>query len=287
MTEFVTVDVDTANINEILQQSAQKHVLLYFWSANNPSCDTMEPLLVKLLSAAGDRVVLAKVDMATQDVIAQQLDVQSEPAFKMVYQGQLAGDLSGEQSEENLHKFLESYVGDIVVEEQGGDPFMAHVERARKMGAYDEAITALESAIQEHPDKLDYQAAYADVLMDQGRYDDADAVVGNIKDDVVAKPKKARLFFIKETADAESLDTLRQQVESNSGGSEPRYLLGLHLLLKGQLETGLQLLLSIMMNDRGYKEDAARKALLMAFDYIEIGDPLITVYRRKMFACLH
>ena len=287
MTEFVTVDVDAANINEILQQSTQKHVLLYFWSANNPSCNTMEPLLVKLLSGVGDRMVLAKVDMATQAMIAQQLGVQSEPALKVVYQGQLAGELNGEQSEENLRNFLESYVGDIVLEEEGADPFMMNVERARKMGAYDEAITALESAIQEHPEKLEYQAAYADLLMDQGRYDDADAVIDNINDEAVSKPKKARLFFIKETTDSEPLDILRQQVESNSGGSEPRYLLGMHLLLKGQLEAGLQLLLSIMMNDRGFKEDAARKALLMAFDFIETGDPLVMTYRRKMFACLH
>ncbi|OUS25619.1 hypothetical protein A9Q99_20760 [Gammaproteobacteria bacterium 45_16_T64] len=286
MTDSFTVDVDERNINDILQKSMQTPVLLDFWSGASEACKTIAPLLTTIAEQYQGKFIHAKVDADTHPQISQQLGVQSVPALKLVVKGQLAGELNGAQSEEDIRKFLEPHVGEAPAGE-GEDPFVTQIQRARAVGAIDDAISSLESAIKEQPAEMKYQALYADVLMDAQRIDDAEAVINNMGDDPIVPKAKAKVFFVRMIDGAEAAQSLQAKIESEGGDSESRYLLGAYCLLAGQEETGLNLLLSVMMNDRGFKEDGARVALLSAFDYLGTENPLTSKYRRKMFALLH
>lgn len=285
MTDSFVVDVDERNINDVLQQSMQVPVLLDFWSATNEDSTALEPVLASLVQLAQGKFLLARVEADAHPQITQQLGVAGLPALKLVAKGQLAGELNGKQAEEDVRKLLEPHVG--VLPTEGEDPFVAQIQRARAMGATEDAIAALESAIQEQPKMMEYQALYADVLMDAQRLDDAEAVINNMGDDPVVPKAKARVFFIRLLEGAEPAQALQEKIESAGGDSESRYYLAAYCLLGGQEETALNLWLSIMMNDRAYKDDGARTSLLSAFDYLGTGNPLTSKYRRKMFALLH
>ncbi|MBL4859335.1 MAG: tetratricopeptide repeat protein [Acinetobacter sp.] len=286
MTDTYIVEVDQQNVNDVLQKSLQTPVLLVFWAARSEPSKALVSILIKIAGDYQGKFILAQVDSDAYPQIAQQLGVGSVPELKLVVQGQLAGGLAGEQTEAAVIQLLEPHVGVVDSTEQE-DPFLGQIQRAISIGATDQAIAALESAIKEQPKTMQYQALYADVLMDAQRSDDAEAVINNMGDDPLVPKAKARLFFVRLLDGAETAEILQEKIESDGGNSESRYYLGAHLLMLGQEETALNLLLSVMMNDRGYQDDGARVALLSAFDYLGTENPLTSKYRRKLFALLH
>lgn len=280
------IEITEHNINDVLQRSMQTAVLLDFWAEWCEPCKTLAPILEKIVAEYPGRLILAKVDADAQPMIAQQLGVRGLPTLKLVVKGQLAGELSGAQPESEIRKMLEPHIGEPDPAEDSGDDFLGQINRARAMGAYQQAMEALNSAIQEHPKRWEYRAAYADVLMDQKLLSEAEEMISEIAEDSAKLKPAARLFFLNALQGAPEPADLIARLEGNTDDLEALYFIAIHMLLKGELEESLERFLDIMRKDRGFNEDAGRLALLKAFDFIE-GSPLISKYRRKMFAFLH
>ena len=60
-----------------------------------------------------------------------------------------------------------------------------------------------------------------------------------------------------------------------------------HRVLKGDYEAGLEQLLALMLKDRHYGDDAARKGMLAIFDLLGGTGDLVTRFRSRMFNALH
>lgn len=283
------IEVNETNVNDVVQLSARIPVLLDFWAEWCEPCKTLAPILEKLADEYQGAFVLAKVDADANQMLAQQLGVRSIPALKMIVQGQLAGELNGAQPEAELRTFLAQFVGEApeaAEEAPDANDFLGQVERARQMGAFDQAIDALQSAMQEQPNEIKFQTLLAEVLMDAERLDDAKAVLENIQDEKLKAPGLARLFFFQELQGFETAESLQYRVAQDSNDIEARYYLAATCVLANELEAAMELLLEIVSKDRQYKEDGARSALLKVFDMLE-GDPLLAKYRRRLFASLH
>lgn len=284
------IDVNPQNINDVVQLSARVPVLLDFWAEWCEPCKALAPILEKIAHEYAGQFILAKVDTDANQMIAQQVGVRGIPSLKLIVQGQLAGELNGAQTEAEIRKLLEPYLGEAPEqeEEEGGDPneFFAQIARARSMGAYDQAIHALQSAMTEQPDVLKHQTLMAEVLMDVERLDEAQQVLDNIKDEKAKLPGLARLFFLRELQGFETAESLQYRVAQNSDDMEARYFLAANCVLAGETDAALELLLEIVQKDREFKEDGARLAVLKLIEFLD-GDPAVASYRRRLFACLH
>ncbi|MCG8313437.1 MAG: tetratricopeptide repeat protein [Pseudomonadales bacterium] len=281
------VEVNETNINDVLQHSMQTPVLLDFWAAWCEPCKTLGPILEKIAKEYQGKFILAKIDADASPAIAQQLGVRGLPTLKLVVQGQLVNELTGAQPEASIREMLEPHIGKAEAEDSSEDPFLDQVKRAREMGAYDQAIEALQAAIQEQPKRWDYHAALVEVLIDADRLDDASQVANAIEDDKTKNSALTRLAFLDWLKDAPDAETVQAQLKDNPQDLNARYYFGLHLIMAGHNQEGLDLLLDVMRADRSFKEDGAKEALLKAFDLIGAGDPAVSKYRRKMFALLH
>lgn len=280
------VDINEQTINAVLQQSMTVPVLLDFWADWCQPCKNLAPVLEKLAREYQGRFILARVNADEQPMIAQQLGVRSLPTLKLVVQGQLAGELMGAQPEAELRKFLEPHVGAAEpVEEQ--DPFLAQIDRARRMGAWDQACEALRAAIEEQPKRQEYRAAYAEVLLDMQELDAAGAAIDEMELGVERSRVSARLLFARELVDAPSPEDIAQLQQADPENPLLQYQQALYALLQGDVESGLRSLLLLMQNHGQFRDEAARKGLLAAFDLLGKDDPLVSRYRRKMFALLH
>ncbi len=280
------VEVNETNINEIVQMSARVPILLDFWADWCQPCKTLAPVLEELVTKYKGKFILAKVDTEANPMLSQQLGVRSIPALKLIVQGQLAGELNGAQPASEIEKMLQSVLGEVAEEEPGPDDFLAQIARARSMGAFDQAIDALQSAIQEDPKELKYQVLMAEVLMDVERLDDAQQVLDNITDEKSKAPALSRLFFLQEFLCFDSAESLQFRVAQDANDMEARYYLAVNCVLAGEPEAAMELLLEVVQKDRSYKDDGARTALLKIFDMLE-GNPVVAKYRRRLFANLH
>ncbi len=282
------VDVNEANINDVLQRSMQTPVLLDFWADWCEPCKTLAPILNKIVDEYQGAFILAKIDSDANPAIAQQLGVRGLPTLKLIVQGQLVNELTGAQPEATIREMLEPHVGPAKANtEDETDAFLKQVQRARQMGANDQAIDALQAAIQEHPERWEYHSALVEVLIDVERIDEATQVVNAIKDEKIQKGALVRLSFAEWLATAPDPQTVQAQSKADPDNIEARYYYGLHLIMAGHYEPGLDLLLDIVKADRSFKEDGAKAAMLKAFDLIGVGNSVVSRFRRKLFALLH
>lgn len=284
------VDVNPQNINDVVQFSARMPVLLDFWAEWCEPCKALAPILEKIAHEYAGQFILAKVDADANQMLVQQLGVRGVPSLKLIVQGQLAGELNGAQTESEVRALLAPYLGDAPEaddqEEDLSNDFFAQIERARRMGAYDQAIEALQSAIAEQPSELKHQVLMAEVLMDVERLEEAQQVLDNISDDKAKAATLARLFFLQELKGFETVESLQYRVAQNSDDLEAKYYLGANCVLAGEPDAALELFLEIVQKDREFKEDGGRLAILKLIELMG-SDPVVASYRRRLFACLH
>lgn len=284
------VDVDQNNVHEIIQYSLKVPVLLDFWADWCQPCKALAPVLEKLANEFQGRFILAKVETDTNAALAQQLGVRSIPALKLVVKGQLAGELNGAQTEAEIRRLLESVLGpapEAEEVEEEGDAFTMQIQRARDMGAFEEALQALQAAVTEQPQSLEYQVLMADVLMDMDRVADASQVLDNIQDDKIKAAAVGRLFFLNELQGFETTESLQYRLANDEKDAEARYFMAANCVLAGEFEAAMELLLQVIALDRSFRDDGGRKALLKIFDMLGATDPRVAPFRRRLFTSLH
>jgi putative thioredoxin len=112
-----------------------------------------------------------------------------------------------------------------------------------------------------------------------------DALPANLATDDRAVRARARLGFAALLKDAPSMAALEAAVAADPADLRARHLLGVHHIVGGNAEAGLDEFLEMLRRDRSFGEGLARKSLIDAFRMIEDED-LVGRYRRKMSSLL-
>ena len=268
---------------DVLKRSLQTPVLLDFWAEWCEPCKTLGPVLEKLAGEYNGAFVLAKVNVETEQQLAGVFQIRSIPTVILVKDGQFADGFPGALPEGQLREFLTHHgIAPAAAEPEaepeaaaGPDP-QAEVERIRAEIAAD-------------PDKAELRLDLALALMQTGETGDAekllDSLPANLATDDRTLRARARLGFAALLKDAPAPDALDAALAANAGDLHARHLLGVHHLVAGRTEDGLEQFLEILRRDKSFQDGLARRTLIDAFKVIE-DDDLVGRYRRKMSALL-
>lgn len=282
-TESYTVEINAQNFqSEVAEKSQQIPVLLEFYAEGAEQCVPTTALLQKLVTEYQGKFLLARVDIQQNQELVQQLQVRALPSIKIIFQGQMAGNIEGPAEEQQLRETLDQITMSPL------DRVREQIDFLLEQGERGQAIEMLQQVIAEEPANFGLHVELCDLLIMEGQIDDARKILAGIPADTdgIDKPK-SRLEFIELAGDLGTLDEQRSKAEADPADLQAKFDYAIKLIVNDQVENGLEELLVILQADKTWGEEKARLTMIKVFNMLGKGNELATSYRRKMFTYLH
>jgi putative thioredoxin len=315
------IDITIQNFEtELLQASMQQPVLLDIWAPWCGPCKSLGPVLEKLEVAYAGRFVLAKLNSDEQPEIAGQLSqafgVRSIPFCVMFVGGQPVDGFVGAIPEAQIREFLDKHVpsGEALEAQEE----LAEAELLMAGGDPDSALAKLAHAVQTDPANEGARFDYVKALLELGLLDDAKTAFAPVAalaaDTITPHARFAALAQWLAAAErvAAGLDVaaLQAAIAANKRDFEARFALAQSQLAAQRFTEAMDELLEIIMRDKAWNGEAARKLYVAILELmskpapkaqaaeakstLEIAgksavapaDPLVDQYRRKLSMAL-
>ncbi|MED5347136.1 MAG: tetratricopeptide repeat protein [Pseudomonadota bacterium] len=277
----VTVTVETFQ-TEVVDRSQSMPVVVLFWAEQVPPSVQTKALLETLLDQYAGKFALALSDVATDQNLAQRLQVPGLPCIRVVHKGQIVDQLDGPAEEQQLRAILDQHTQSL------DDAIAGDLQQVLERGDFETATRLLQAAIEEEPNNQSLRVDLADVLVRKGDLEDARTVLASIKDDTAERQRpQTRLEFLEEAAGIPTLEELLSIVASDDADLEAKYQLAVRHVAAEEYEQALLVSLDILRADREFREDLGRTTMIRVFEVLSKGNELAGKYRRKMFNLMH
>jgi putative thioredoxin len=273
--------VTTASfMDDVVETSKSTPVLVDFWAAWCGPCKQLMPILDQLADEYAGRFILAKVDADEQQQLVQQIGVRSLPTVVLFKNGEVVDHFVGVVPEAQIRQLLERHVPAAK---------KTALEQARESKARGDFVAAQEvliEALAKEPTSIELQCVLGEVKALGGNLDEAkQLLVAAQAREPAALPVK-RLAAVIEFSDVvrthPDVRVIRESLADDPTNIDARHALAVHRLLANDFDAALEDWLEIMRTHRKYKDDLARRSLVMAFEIIGSTDPRVDQARRQM-----
>jgi putative thioredoxin len=312
------IDITLQNFeNDLIHASMKMPVLLDIWAPWCGPCRTLGPLLEKLETAYAGRFALAKLNSDEQPEIAGQLSqafgVRSIPFCVLFDKGAPVDGFVGAQPEAQIRAFLDRHVPSVAEAEAEAEAEAA--EELEAAGDTDAALAKLQQAVAMAPGNDAARADYVKLLLDLGRVPQArlafEPMAGKAALDARIAALGHWLTACEQAPKARDAQVLATAIAANKRDFAARFELAQAHFAAGRFTEAMDELLEIVMRDKEWNEQLARKTYVAILELmtkpapkaaaaepakgtLEVAgrpaataaDPVVEQYRRKLSMAL-
>jgi putative thioredoxin len=243
----MAIDVTDATFQtEVIDRSAEVPVVVDLWAPWCGPCRTLGPILEKVVEATDGQVALVKVNVDENPQVATAFRAQSIPAVYALKGGQVVDGFIGAYPEEVVTQFVSSLV-----------PTEGEQELVRLVEAGDEG--SLRKALELDPGHEEAVVALAELLVEDGRTDEALALLARVPE-------------------TEPVRVLAARARLAQGGDSPAAIVdGAAAAAADDYDEKLDALLDQVRDDEG-----ARQEFVDILEVMGPEDPRTAHYRRQL-----
>lgn len=289
------IDVTIENFEqEVIAASLSQPVLVDFWAPWCGPCKALGPVLEKLEAAYGGAFKLVKINSDDEQQLAGAFGIRSIPTVVLMKNGQPVDGFMGALPEGKVREFLDKHVQALAPEEEEEEPALEEAAEADP----EAQLERLQQAVATDPTNDDARFDYVKALLAARRDADARRAFEPVANKVTVSRKLDALArwldavaFAQGGPDAAGIDA---QIAANRRDFQARHDRARLLVAQQRWTEAMDELLEILMRDKSWNEDLARKTYIAILEIIEPpkpkvaegqippDDPTVATYRRRL-----
>ena len=274
-------------LQDVIEPSKTVPVIVDFWAPWCGPCKTLGPALEAAVTAAKGAVRMVKINVDENQMLSQQLRIQSIPTVYAFFNGQPVDGFQGAIPGSEIKKFIEGLAklaGGSA--DDGLADALAAAEEMLTEGAPADAAETFAAILEEDPANA---AAYGGLIrahLAMGDLDQAETLAADAPAEL-AKAKeveaaRAQIELARQAAKAGPVDELRALLAKDPANRQVMFDLATALHASGDVEGAVNMLLDLFKLDREWNDGAARAQLFIIFEALKPQDPIVLAGRRRL-----
>lgn len=280
---------------DVLETSRTVPVIVDFWAPWCGPCKTLQPMIEKVVKEANGKVKLVKIDIDKNQMLAQQLRIQSIPAVYGFFGGRPVDGFMGAVPESEIKGFV-----DRLIQASGGataDPGAVQVAELLVQAKAAVAQNDMDTAAQVYSEILGAEPTNVTALAGLARYQVSIGDMEQAKELLAQIPAKekthadvvvaqAAIDLAEKAKEAGPVDELKAKAAANPKDFQSRLDLAMAYWAGDRKQEAIDELLAMIKLDRAWNEGAARQQLLKFFEALGFTDPLSVDGRKRLSTIL-